>query len=192
MGVGDRHIVILAQCPEHASKIWQHFHTVEIAVSIDDVAERFEYQRSNAVWTDVLKNVSRFKQLRSDMPNIQLQCCITVNIFNIRYLKHVADWASYQGFDFMYWNMLHDAPQWSIANLPDIAKQAITAYLNNCNPPEQYRHEFAKIRDFMNNGQSSDGSILRNAIADLDRKRNQKFSVVCPEMAKVINYINEN
>jgi organic radical activating enzyme len=177
------------QYPEYAAAIWQHFKTVEIALSIDDVAERFEYQRSNAIWMDVLKNVAKFKQLRAKMSNIQLQCCITVNIFNIRYLRHVADWADYQGFDFVYWNMLHDAPQWSIASLPQLAKQQLTAYLDNCRPPERFLTEFNRIRDFMNNGVGTDGNVLRNSIADLDRKRNQHFATVCPEMAALIDYV---
>jgi hypothetical protein len=100
----------------------------------------------------------------------------------------VADWADYQGFDFVYWNMLHDAPQWSIATLPDQAKSAITAYLNNCYPPERFREEFARICNFMNNGVSTDGAALRHSIADLDRKRNQDFAAVCPEMSALINY----
>lgn len=174
------------QYPEHAAEIWQHFKTVEIAISIDDTAERFEYQRSNAVWTEVLKNVSKFKQLRQQMSNIQLQCCITVNVFNVRYLRHVANWVDYQGFDFVYWNMLHDAPHWSVAHLSQPVKQAITAYLNNCNPPKQFRIEFDRIRDFMNNGVSHDAAVLCQHIADLDRKRNQKFSDVCPEMAELL------
>jgi MoaA/NifB/PqqE/SkfB family radical SAM enzyme len=174
--------------PEQAPAIWQHFKTVEIALSIDDVAERFEYQRTNAAWTDVLKNVARFQQLRAELPNIQLQCCTTVNVFNIRYLRHVADWIDYQGFDFVYWNIMHDAWYFSIATLPDSAKAAITVYLDNCNPPEKFREEFAKIRDFMNRGASNDGFMLRMKIADLDRKRDQDFSQVCPDMAELIAY----
>jgi pyruvate-formate lyase-activating enzyme len=174
--------------PEQAPEIWQHFKTVEIALSIDDVAERFEYQRTNAVWVEVLKNVERFKQLRLIMPNIQLQCCTTVNVFNVRYLKHVADWIDYQGFDFVYWNMLHDAWYFSISTLPEPAKKSITAYLDNCRPPERFQEEFAKIRDFMNRGASNDGFMLRMKIADLDRKRDQDFSQICPEMAELINY----
>jgi sulfatase maturation enzyme AslB (radical SAM superfamily) len=175
--------------PESAPDIWQHFKTVEIALSIDDVAERFEYQRTNAVWTDVLKNVARFRQLRTELPNIQLQCCTTVNVFNIRYLRQVADWIDCQGFDFVYWNMMHDAWYFSIATLPDIVKKSLTAYLNNCNPPQQFRDEFVRIRDFMNNGASTDGFMLRMKIADLDRKRNQDFAAVCPEMSKLIEYV---
>jgi pyruvate-formate lyase-activating enzyme len=174
--------------PESAAAIWQHFKTVEIALSIDDVAERFEYQRTNAVWTEVLKNVERFRQLRAATPNIQLQCCTTVNVFNIRYLRHVADWIDYQGFDFVYWNMMHDAWYFSIATLPESAKQSLTAYLDNCSPPDKFREEFARIRDFMNRGASTDGFMLRMKIADLDRKRNQDFAQVCPEMAEIIEY----
>jgi len=175
--------------PESAPAIWQHFKTVEIALSIDDVAERFEYQRTNADWIEVLKNVERFRQLRSSMPNIQLQCCTTVNVFNIRYLRHVADWISYQKFDFVYWNIMHDAWYFSIATLPESAKLAITAYLNNCRPPAQFQEEFARIRDFMNGGASTDGFMLRMKIADLDRKRDQDFAKICPEMAEIIEYV---
>jgi MoaA/NifB/PqqE/SkfB family radical SAM enzyme len=175
--------------PESAPAIWQHFKTVEIALSIDDVAERFEYQRTNADWIEVLKNVERFRQLRSSMPNIQLQCCTTVNVFNIRYLRHVADWISYQKFDFVYWNIMHDAWYFSIATLPESAKLAITAYLNNCRPPAQFQEEFARIRDFMNGGASTDGFMLRMKIADLDRKRDQDFAKICPEMAELIEYV---
>jgi MoaA/NifB/PqqE/SkfB family radical SAM enzyme len=176
------------QYPESAPDIWRHFKTVEIAISIDDVAERFEYQRTNAVWTEVLENIERFKQLRSNLSNIQLQCCTTVNVFNVRYLKQVADWIDHQGFDFVYWNIMHDAWYFSIATLPDDAKAAITGYLDNCDPPTQFQEEFAKIRDFMNRGASSDGFMLRMKIADLDRKREQNFSHVCAEMAELINF----
>jgi MoaA/NifB/PqqE/SkfB family radical SAM enzyme len=175
--------------PESAPAIWQHFKTVEIALSIDDVAERFEYQRTNADWIEVLKNVERFRQLRASMPNIQLQCCTTVNVFNIRYLRHVADWIAYQKFDFVYWNIMHDAWYFSIATLPESAKLAITAYLNNCRPPVQFQEEFARIRDFMNGGASTDGFMLRMKIADLDRKRDQDFAKICPEMAEIIEYV---
>ena len=175
------------QYPEHAAAIWQHFKTVEIAISIDDVAERFEYQRSNAVWLEVLQNIARFKKLKSQMSNIQLQCCITVNVFNVRYLRHVADWAEYQKFDFVYWNMLHDAPQWSIATLPHHVKQQISAYLDNCNPPQQFHAEFSQIKDFMNRGNGTDGRQLCDGIADLDRKRNQSFKKTFPEMALLLD-----
>ena len=176
------------QYPEKAIEIWQHFKTVEIAFSIDDLAARFEYQRTNAVWWEVEQNLGKFRMLRSNYPNIQLQCCSTVNIFNVRYIDELAHWIVAQGFDFVYWNMMHDAWYFSIATLPDTVKASITEHLCTADVPLLYREEFARIVDFMNGGASTDGFMLRMKIADLDRKRNQDFAAVAPEMASVIGY----
>jgi len=176
------------QYPEQAIEIWRHFKTVEIAFSIDDMAERFEYQRTNATWTEVVENIQKFKELKRQHNNIQLQVCCTINIFNVRYLEHVAEWIAQQGFDFVYWNMMHDAWYFSIATLPDSAKSKITQYLQSLTLPASFRREFDRIADFMNRGASTDGFMLRLKIRDLDRKRNQNFASVAPEMAQLIDY----
>ena len=65
---------------EHAEEIWQHFKLVEVAFSIDDVDERFEYQRANAVWAEVNSNIDSFEAMRDRSNNMQLQVCSTVNV----------------------------------------------------------------------------------------------------------------
>ena len=179
------------QYPENAESIWKHFKTVEIAFSLDDVGERFEYQRSNAVWADVCENLDRFRDLKEIHPNIELQVCTTVNVFNVRYLGDIAAWLerNRESFTFVYWNMMHDAWYFSIACLPHKAKQAITEYLDSIDTI--YRSEFDRIRDFMNSGASTDGFMTRMKIADLDRKRNQDLQAVAPEFAELIEY-NKN
>lgn len=176
--------------PEQAEKIWKHFKTVEIAFSIDDVGERFEYQRTNAVWHEVCANLDRFRDLKECHNNIVLQICTTVNVFNVRYLDQVAQWIdrNRESFNFVYWNMMHDAWYFSIATLPNTAKVAITEHLRSAEVPSQYRQEFDRIIDFMNTGASTDGFILRMKIADLDRKRSQNMRNVAPEMADLIGY----
>jgi MoaA/NifB/PqqE/SkfB family radical SAM enzyme len=176
------------QWPKRGPDIWQHFKTVEVAFSIDDVGERFEYQRTNAKWEEVEDNIARFKFLRQTMPNLQLQCCSTVNVFNVRYIDELARWIVLQGIDFVYWNMMHDPWHFSIATLPDTAKVGITEYLRSADVPPQYRAEFDRIIDFMNSGASTDGFMLRMKIADLDRKRNQNLREVEPEFADLIAY----
>ena len=176
------------QWPEGAEEIWRHFKTVEIAFSIDDIGERFEYQRSNAVWTEVVENIERFKDLRRRNNNIQLQACITVNVFNVYYLKYVANWAAQQGFDFIYWNMMHEAYYFSIATLPESAKAGITAELESAHVSESTQKEFKKIIEFMNNGASLDGKLLKIRTADFDYKRGQNLVAVEPEYAKLIDY----
>ena len=176
------------QYPENAESIWKHFKTVEIAFSLDDVGNRFEYQRSNAEWALVCENLDRFRDLKAQHSNIELQVCTTINIFNVRYLKDIAQWLEHnrESFTFVYWNMMHDAWYFSIACLPDDAKKAISEYLDSATTI--YRDEFDRIRDFMNSGASTDGFMTRMKIADLDRKRGQNFAVTCPEMAQLINY----
>lgn len=176
------------QFPEEAENIWQHFKTVEIAFSIDDVGERFEYQRSNAVWSEVEYNIARFEAMRDRHANIQLQVCCTVNIFNVYYLEHVAKWIAEHSFDFVYWNIMHDAWYFSIATLPDSVKQVVAQHLISADIPAQFRVEIDRVVEFMNGGASTDGFMLRMKIRDLDRKRGQNMRVVAPEFATLIDY----
>jgi MoaA/NifB/PqqE/SkfB family radical SAM enzyme len=176
------------QWPEQAETIWSHFKTVEVAFSIDDVGARFEYQRSNAVWSEVVNNIERFRQMRSRHSNIKLQVCSTVNVFNVWYLEELAQWIDTQAFDFVYWNMMHEAYYFSINTLPESAKSMVTLQLNKAQVSQFHQAEFARIIDFMNNGASLDGFLLRMKIADLDRKRQQNLSQIQPELAKIIDY----
>jgi organic radical activating enzyme len=176
------------QWPEGAEKIWCHFKTVEIAFSIDDVGERFEYQRSNAVWTEVQNNIARFIALRHKSPNIKLQVCCTVNVWNVYYLNDVANWIYELPFDFVYWNVLHDQYYFSIGTLPAHAKLAIEKHLKSQTWPKKCLNEIDNIIDFMNKGNSLDGQLLKMHAKDLDFKRNQNLSVVAPELAMLIDY----
>jgi MoaA/NifB/PqqE/SkfB family radical SAM enzyme len=176
------------QYPEHAEQIWRHFRHVEIAFSIDDVEQRFEYQRTNAKWTEVIANIARFKELRNRNQNITLQVCCTINIFNVLYLADVADWIYKQGFDYVYWNMLHDAPWLSIAHLPVDAKATIATHLSTQSFPTEYQLEIQKIVEFMNQGTSTDGKELIKNIQQLDLRRNESLKTVTPELADILNY----
>ena len=178
------------QYPARGEAIWRHFKTVEVAFSIDDVGARFEYQRTNANWQEVCANLDRFTDLKECHKNIVLQICTTVNIFNVRYLDQVAQWINKnkESFNFVYWNMMHDAWYFSIATLPDTAKASITEHLRSADIPLQYRAEFDRIVDFMNTGASTDGFMLRMKIADLDRKRNQDLCDVAPELSDLLGY----
>jgi MoaA/NifB/PqqE/SkfB family radical SAM enzyme len=176
------------QWPEQAESIWQHFKIVEIAFSIDDVGARFEYQRSNAIWADVVANIAKFRDLRSRHNNIRLQICCTINVFNVYYLEEVANWIIQQKMDFIYWNMLHDVYFFSISSLPEQAKKAITERLQQAQVPTVIKKEFAKIIDFMNDGVSLDGFHLRRELNNLDRRRSQSLLDIEPEFAKLIDY----
>ena len=174
--------------PQDAKEIWRHFRHVEIAFSIDDVGARFEYQRSGAKWDLVNQNIELFRKMRQELDNITLQVCTTINVFNVLYLEAVAQWIVQQDFDFIYWNMLHDAPYLSIANLPLTAKQAAKTALESACIDNRFRAEFERIVDFMMSGLSSDGNELIEKIRQLDQRREQNLSLVAPELAQALDY----
>lgn len=174
--------------PMGAEKIWKHFRQVEIAFSIDDVGERFEYQRSNARWHEVNGHIDLFREMRARNRNITLQVCCTVNVYNVGYLADVAQWITQQNFDFVYWNMLHDPPQLNIGCLPPQAKQDISSTLLSSDIPLQFQKDMQGVIDFMMQGTSSTGHDTRQHIANLDRRRRQSLHDVAPELAKILNY----
>jgi MoaA/NifB/PqqE/SkfB family radical SAM enzyme len=174
--------------PAGAIDIWRHFKTVEIAFSIDDVEDRFEYQRSGATWTDVVRNLKLFKELRDRYKNIQLQACCTVNVFNVMYLETVANWLARQNFDFVYWNMLHEAQHFSIGSLPEDVKFVAANRLRNARIPQDCKKEFDRIIDFMNQGVSLDGMLLKEEIHRVDHRRKENLSTVLPELARALGY----
>jgi len=174
--------------PEHAEQIWKHFKLVEIAFSIDDVGKRFEYQRTNAVWKEVNANMDRFEAMRDRNANMELQVCSTVNVFNVMYLEGLANWIDQRSFNFVYWNMLHEARHHSVSTLPERAKIVAIEKLKNANVTEYHRKEFNNIIDFINGGDSLDGDQLRNTVADVDWRRQQDLRTHHPELAYAIDY----
>ena len=174
--------------PESAEDIWQDFKTVEIAVSIDDLGERFEYQRTNAVWSEVMANLDRFRALRSRHNNIQLQVCSTVNIFNVWHLEGLAEWIDMQQFDFIYWNMMHEARHFSISALPHRAKELAAQRLDSATVRPFHRREFDQIRDFMMAGSSMPAAEICQQIRRLDQRRAQDLRSVIWELAESLGY----
>lgn len=176
------------QWPQGAEDIWKHFKLVEIAFSIDDVGPRFEYQRTNADWTAVNGHLDLFRDMRSRQDNIELQVCSTVNVFNVMYLENLANWIDQQGFDMIYWNMMHEAYYFSIGTLPESAKKVAIERLAAAKVSAKHREEFDRIVRFMQGAVSLDGNILRMKVEDLDWKRGQDLRDHHPELAAAIAY----
>ena len=59
--------------PQEIFDLWSYFKRVEVAFSIDDVGEPFEYQRHPAKWRHVNANLVKFKEMKTDnMENTKL------------------------------------------------------------------------------------------------------------------------
>ena len=73
-----------------------------------------------------------------------------------------------------------------------IGKQNVCIKISPIQLTGKVRFRFERMVDFMNNGASLDGFILRMKVADLDRKRGQNLAVTEPEFAQLIDYAGPN
>jgi sulfatase maturation enzyme AslB (radical SAM superfamily) len=121
--------------------LWKEFKHVEIAFSIDDVGERFEYQRHPADWSLVNANLAEFK--RKAPASMDFQICSTINIFNIFSLAELADWVNEFGPKFFYVNTCFDPECFNIQTLPREIKSIATDRYHNI-------EDFRSTIDYMN------------------------------------------
>ena len=174
--------------PADAEQLWQHFQHVEIAFSIDDVGQRFEYQRSNADWNEVEQNIQRFRNMRERNSNITMQVCSTISVFNILHVADLDAWIHQQQFDFVYWNMLHDPAELGIASLPHWAKHYVANNVKCMKLSDATRQEMSRVVEFMMQGKDGDGRQTRQRITELDRRRGQNLAELDPVTAYLVKY----
>jgi MoaA/NifB/PqqE/SkfB family radical SAM enzyme len=111
--------------PREIFDLWRHFKRVEIAFSIDDVGEQFEYQRHPAKWKEVNYNLNQFKIYQTQ--NMEFQICSTINIFNIFSLAKLNLWVRQFGPKFFYVNTCFDPDVFNIQTLPKQIKNIVNS-----------------------------------------------------------------
>ena len=68
-------------------ELYNNFKQVSFALSIDDIDERFNYQRKLADWEEVKTNIKNFQKLNKDQYFVYLDP--TISIYNIFYLNEI-------------------------------------------------------------------------------------------------------
>lgn len=178
----------------------RHFKKVEVAFSIDNVGERFEYERYGASWEDV-DNKNILKKDMGNEPDSQWagmikakfprQLCFTINIQNVYYLDQLLLWAKTKEFDSIHWNYLHDPWHMNVQYMTPECKEFVLAAIENNHKivlPE-YTKEWNELKRYIENGPGSDGKIFCQYMKKTDLMRNQNFGAVYPEIAEKMGYV---
>ena len=166
--------------------IWPHFREVEIAFSIDDLAERFEYQRHGAVWQEVNDNVQRISAYKHKF-NLKTQICCTINIQNIYNLDVMAEWIDKQSFDYVFFNYLQEDKVWNVQNLPQHYKNIIQDKLLKYQG--DYQDDVAQAVKYMLSVDGHNSTLrerLQRKVKDSDQFRNENFEQTFPEYQGLI------
>jgi MoaA/NifB/PqqE/SkfB family radical SAM enzyme len=172
------------------SMVWQQFGRVDIAFSIDNVADRFEYERYGAKWdraNEIIDMVHFTKDI--DCPNITTQLCFTINIQNVYYLDELLEWASTKPFGSVHFNMLHSPNHMSVQYMTLDAKELVLNKLKNTFwKSTRYQKEIDNLITFIEIGSGSDGKEFLRRMKQTDEYRNQNFMDTHPEIAKTMGY----
>lgn len=173
--------------------IWKHFKHVQIAFSVDNTEERFEYERYGASWKTANTNINKIHKLRDEQGYpIDTQLCTTWNVQNIYYVDEILSWAATKNFDSIHFNLMHDPWEFSLSKLPKSARSEVMLYLQK----QQIIHnKYAREIDSMKKIVASnieenytDGVALHNRLRQTDIYRNQNFAVSHTKMATAIRY----
>ena len=200
------------QLPIHAlENIWPHFKWVAMSFSIDDVEQKFEYQRYGADWDEVNYNISYICKNKSS--NMNTEITTTVNLLNIKSIPDIFNWIKTinidnngdrgNGMDLWYLNLMHKPDHFNISILPDAVKLDITDYLTNFNwdsadlltgwkAKDDFADDVLSIVDYMNTHEVEDLELARCQCNDLiykiDYLRKQKIIEVDPWLMSAIGY----
>ena len=166
--------------------LWSHFKHVEVAFSIDNTEERFEYERYGALWAEVQENLSRFTAMCSNKFTIQL--CLTINVQNVYYLPEICDWIDTQTFNHVYFNMLHDPWHMCISRMTPQAQELVIDRLTTHEFSPKYRAEVLRIVQFIRNGEGSNGQEFFQKMQITDDYRRQSFLDTHTEIARAMGY----
>jgi len=169
--------------PNNIIPIWNKFNKIDIAFSIDDIKDRFEYQRSGAKWNTVEQNINELLLLSRKKYSFSL--FITVSVYNVLYLDEILDWHNAKTFDALHLNILTYPDFLNITNLSSTSKKSIIQKLSNS------KH-YSVVIDIIN--------VLKNTLSNaslehklikytkkIDNRRNENIKSIQPEFSKLLN-----
>ena len=170
--------------------IWQHFKHVQIAFSVDNTGERFEYERYGAKWQKANDNIQRVNDLRDSMfYPITTQLCCTWNVQNIYYMDEILTWATTMNFDSIHFNLMHDPFEFSLSCIPCCAQSEVMIYLQKMQVKwTQYAQDIDALKRIVVSSKFDSTTELHNKLRQTDLYRNQNFATSHAKMARAICY----
>ena len=177
------------QWPQDLAKLWEDFGRVDIAFSIDNVGDRFEYERYGAKWGEANQIINAVHALKIFNNRITTQLCFTINIQNVYYLDELLEWAETKNFGSIYFNMLHSPDHMSIQHMTPGANELVLNKLKTTFwKSSKYQQEIDNVIKFIENGAGSDGQEFLRKMKQTDAYRKQNFMNTHAEIAKAMGY----
>lgn len=170
--------------------LFAQFGRVDIAFSIDNIGNRFEYERYGANWVQANNIIDVTHNAKAtQVPNITTQLCFTINIQNVYYLDELLAWADTKKFGSVYFNMMHSPKHMSIQHMTLAAQDLVLTKLKTTRwSSKRYQHEIENVIKFIEHGTGSNGREFLDKMYQADKYRHQSFKDTHDKIAKAMGY----
>jgi len=160
--------------PDSIKNYSDKFENLSITVSIDNIHERFELERSGVKWADLDKNLDVF----CGLPKCSVGVNVTVSVMNVYYLPEIIEWLKTKRISYYHVSILTYPDHLSINKLPHEYKNAIIEKLEkyNCNDIDHVLNAVRKSKD-------TDGADFTQYMKFKDGIRQENFANTHPEVS---------
>lgn len=162
-------------------KLWDKFKHVTLTFSIDNVNEKFEYERYGASWSEVDSNINRYLMLPRTQYSLDIYS--TLSAFNVANAGDVYLYAKFKGLGVSY-NWLVNPNALSVDTMPEPARKYAIECLKSVG--EGFADTAMPIIKRLQQTQKSPTKLLLDTIDAVDQVRKQKFSDVYPELNRIL------
>jgi sulfatase maturation enzyme AslB (radical SAM superfamily) len=174
--------------------LFKQFKNVFLNLSIDDIGDRFEYQRSGAKWNEVLENLTQYSKHGgyTGTEQIQIKICCSVTAMNIYYFPEYFHFMNehFPGLP-VFWNLVYAPAAMSMQIFPAEIKKIIAERLST---QVHATYEFIEMRtrtvenliSYLNGSIENDFQDFFDHINRHDKFRHESFRETFPEFWEII------
>jgi hypothetical protein len=161
--------------------IWEKCYHIELYFSIDDVGDRFEYQRTGATWKSVQENINWFKQNMPHNHMFNVNCAWSY--LNLFYLDELVEWHKENLVANRYGDPCRLIFQKAngVYEINHLNESAMLAIKNKF-------IEYPQLDQLLSglNVSNTDHQVFWRSIAKLDQIRGTDFKKLCPDWSKFL------
>ena len=166
--------------PEQHLEVLNEFDNITFTLSIDNIGDRFEYERNGVAWDKVKTNLQNFSKL--DRSKYRIDFFTSVSLMNVLDLTETLNCAA--SLDFKHeLGYVHSPAYFSIHNIPMDKRQHIIDYLES-SPYERVREVSGRLKENTYNNLNDE---FWQTVHEIDLRRYQNFAETYPEMAEIMS-----
>lgn len=162
-------------------ELWEECQLIELYFSIDDIGDRFNYQRTGANWNTVTDNLKWYIENMPHNHMFNINC--TWSYLNLYYLPELVDWYQANLFTNRYGDPVNLIFQrvvgnFNILHLSDTVKNILVNRFSN----------YSQLTALVNSINTSDKNhqLFWNEIEKIDRVRKTNYKNLCPEWSQLL------